>query len=189
MKFDINAARKAGYSDDEIAQFLAEQNKFDLGGALSSGYSSSDVIDFLAKPVADAGGGRGFINPPMAGQPQPTYPKLRPAPAPATDYSDMATAMQGTPMSRPQPAAPAPAPAKPPPYKNRLEALDDAVNLVEEGADFKKVAQAFSQIGIGEGDIMSHGKARKSPMFDLPEMSRKQIDQYVKPQPQQDQRG
>jgi hypothetical protein len=139
---------------------------------------------FFADTTRSAGGGRGFINPPMAGQPQPTYPKLRPAPAPATDYSDMATAMQGTPMSRPQPAAPAPAPAKPPPYKNRLEALDDAVNLVEEGADFKKVAQAFSQIGIGEGDIMSHGKARKSPMFDLPEMSRKQIDQYVKPQPQ-----
>jgi hypothetical protein len=139
---------------------------------------------FFADTTRSAGGGRGFINPPMAGQPQPTYPKLRPAPAPATDYSDMATAMQGTPMSRPQPATPAPAPAKPPPYKNRLEALDDAVNLVEEGSDFKKVAQAFSQIGIGEGDIMSHGKARKSPMFDLPEMSRKQIDQYVKPQPQ-----
>jgi hypothetical protein len=139
---------------------------------------------FFADTTRSAGGGRGSINPPMAYEPQPTYPKLRPAPAPATDYSDMATAMQGTPMSRPQPAAPAPAPAKPPPYKNRLEALDDAVNLVEEGADFKKVAQAFSQIGIGEGDIMSHGKARKSPMFDLPEMSRKQIDQYVKPQPQ-----
>ena len=136
---------------------------------------------FLSDTARKAGGGRGFINPPMAYERQPERIIAPSTPTPESDYSDMATAMQGTPMSRPQPAAPAPAPAKPPPYKNRLEALDDAVNLVEEGADFKRVAQAFSQIGIGEGDIMSHGKARKSPMFDLPEMSRKQIDQYVKP--------
>ena len=50
MKFDINAARGAGYSDDEIAGYLATENKFDLEGALKSGYSASDVVDFLAKP-------------------------------------------------------------------------------------------------------------------------------------------
>ncbi len=66
MKFDINGARKAGYSDDEIAGFLAEQNKFDLGGALSSGYSSSEVIDFLLK--------------------QPVAPAPAPAPVPRQDF-------------------------------------------------------------------------------------------------------
>jgi hypothetical protein len=52
MKFDINAAREAGYSDNEIAGYLATENKFDLEGALKSGYSATDVVDFLAKPVA-----------------------------------------------------------------------------------------------------------------------------------------
>ena len=64
MKFDINAARSSGYSDDEIADYLASQNNFDLGGALKSGYSASDVIGFLsggeapapaAAPVTDTG--------------------------------------------------------------------------------------------------------------------------------------
>lgn len=50
MKFDINAAREAGYSDNEIAGYLATENKFDLEGALKSGYSATDVVDFLAKP-------------------------------------------------------------------------------------------------------------------------------------------
>ena len=50
MKFDIDAARGAGYSDDEIAGYLATENKFDLEGALKSGYSATDVVDFLAKP-------------------------------------------------------------------------------------------------------------------------------------------
>ena len=50
MKFDYQAARTAGYSDDEIADFLAKENNFDLGGALKSGYSSTDVIDFLSTP-------------------------------------------------------------------------------------------------------------------------------------------
>lgn len=48
MKFNISAAREAGYSDDEIAQYLATENKFDLSGALKSGYSPSEVIEFLS---------------------------------------------------------------------------------------------------------------------------------------------
>jgi hypothetical protein len=64
MKFDINAARSSGYSDEEIADYLATENKFDLSGALQSGYSASEVIGFLsggeapapaAAPVIDTG--------------------------------------------------------------------------------------------------------------------------------------
>jgi hypothetical protein len=79
MKFDINAARSSGYSDEEIADYLATENKFDLSGALKSGYSASEVIGFLSGGEAassrqelpagvtpsTAGGGRGSINPPM----------------------------------------------------------------------------------------------------------------------------
>ena len=48
MKFDFEAARSAGYSDDEIAGYLAKENNFDLGGALKSGYSATDVIGYLS---------------------------------------------------------------------------------------------------------------------------------------------
>ena len=53
MAFDVDGARKAGYSDDEIAGFLSEQSGFDLAGARAAGYAPADVIGFLstaAKP-------------------------------------------------------------------------------------------------------------------------------------------
>lgn len=139
---------------------------------LSEGEDIESVVAEIERseaPVPSAGGGRGdSINPPMAGQQQPVFPRLStPAPAPI-DYGQAATDMMGTPMAAPPAPVAAPAPAKPAPYKNRLEALDDAVNLVEEGADFKRVAQSFTQIGIGEGDIIAHGIGRKSPMFQDP---------------------
>jgi len=37
MAFDVNAARKAGYSDQEIAEYLGQQNKFDAAGAGKAG--------------------------------------------------------------------------------------------------------------------------------------------------------
>lgn len=49
MPFDVEAARKAGYSDQEIADYLGEQNGFDVKGALNSGYSHKDVLEFLSK--------------------------------------------------------------------------------------------------------------------------------------------
>ncbi len=74
MKFDIDSARKAGYSDDEIAEYLATQNNFDLGGAIQSGYTSSDIIDYLAKPVAAspvaATGQRDLVDNPLNPQPK-----------------------------------------------------------------------------------------------------------------------
>jgi hypothetical protein len=47
--FDIDAARRAGYSDDEILAHLTASRKFDVAGALKSGYSKSDVIDHLSR--------------------------------------------------------------------------------------------------------------------------------------------
>lgn len=48
MPFDVAGARQAGYSDDDIADFLAAQSGFDLAGATKAGYSASEVIGFLA---------------------------------------------------------------------------------------------------------------------------------------------
>jgi hypothetical protein len=69
MAFDIVGARKAGYSDDEIAQYLSEQKKFDYFGAVGAGYTSSEILNFLTKPERTVlgqvgetfkGAGRGF---------------------------------------------------------------------------------------------------------------------------------
>lgn len=54
MAFDVQAARSAGYSDGEIASFLAEDSKFDLSAAQKAGYAPSEIIDFLTAAPAKA---------------------------------------------------------------------------------------------------------------------------------------
>ena len=46
--FDIDGARKAGYSDGEIADFLGKQHRYDVGGARKVGYSNAEIIGHLA---------------------------------------------------------------------------------------------------------------------------------------------
>jgi hypothetical protein len=150
MKIDLNAARNAGYSDDEIAEYLATENKFDLSGALSSGYSASEVIEYLSK-----------------GAPAAVAPKSEPD-VQETDYTAMATEMQGTPLPPREPRTPRAAPApreKPAPYKDRREALDDAVNFLEEGADQGKLREGFAKIGVSWDEIVAHGQKRASEFF------------------------
>lgn len=50
-KFDVEGARKEGYSDDEILDHLvaATGQKFDLQGALKEGYAKPEIIDQLAR--------------------------------------------------------------------------------------------------------------------------------------------
>lgn len=48
MPFDIEGARKSGYTDAEIADHLSQQSKFDAAGARSSGYSDADIIKHLS---------------------------------------------------------------------------------------------------------------------------------------------
>ncbi|HEX7891474.1 MAG TPA: hypothetical protein VF522_19135 [Ramlibacter sp.] len=48
MAFDVEAARKAGYSDAEIADYLASGNKFDAKKAREAGYTDSELIAHLA---------------------------------------------------------------------------------------------------------------------------------------------
>lgn len=55
-KFDVDAARKAGYSDDEILSHLTQTRKFDVEGALGKGYSKADVIGYLSGTPAEGGG-------------------------------------------------------------------------------------------------------------------------------------
>lgn len=48
MPFDVQGARKAGYSNREIADYLSSQKKFDTAGARKAGYSDEDIISHLA---------------------------------------------------------------------------------------------------------------------------------------------
>lgn len=47
MAFDIEGARKAGYSDTEIADYLGQENGFDTSAALKSGYTPDEIIGHL----------------------------------------------------------------------------------------------------------------------------------------------
>lgn len=49
MAFDVEGARKAGYTDAEIAEHLAQTSGFDLAGAKKAGYTDPEVIAHLAK--------------------------------------------------------------------------------------------------------------------------------------------
>lgn len=51
MNFDIEGARKAGYSDAEIASHLAKQSGFDADGARKAGYSDSEILSHLSTPA------------------------------------------------------------------------------------------------------------------------------------------
>lgn len=48
MAFDIDGARKAGYSDTEIANHLSEGRGFDTGAARNAGYSDTEIVDYLS---------------------------------------------------------------------------------------------------------------------------------------------
>ena len=53
MAFDIKGARAAGYSENEIADFLAKDRNFDVAAARKSGYSDNEIISHLqSTPIA-----------------------------------------------------------------------------------------------------------------------------------------
>jgi hypothetical protein len=53
--FDVEGARAAGYTDAEIADYLASEEAFDITGAREAGYTDADIIGHLsAAPAAPA---------------------------------------------------------------------------------------------------------------------------------------
>jgi hypothetical protein len=47
VTFDVEGARKAGYTDAEIAAHLASSRQFDVEGAKKAGYSDGELIAYL----------------------------------------------------------------------------------------------------------------------------------------------
>lgn len=57
MPFDVEGAKKAGYSDAEIADHLGKSSSFDVAGARKSGYTDEQIIGHLSmseKPAQPA---------------------------------------------------------------------------------------------------------------------------------------
>lgn len=54
MAFDVEGARKAGYTDAEIADYLGGQHRFDVSGARKSGYADSEIIAKLSSQQRSA---------------------------------------------------------------------------------------------------------------------------------------
>ena len=48
MGFDVEGARKAGYSEPEIVDHLAKQLNFDVAGAKKAGYSDAEILQHLS---------------------------------------------------------------------------------------------------------------------------------------------
>ena len=58
--FDINEAKRAGYSNEEIAAFLADKSGLNITKAKKAGYTSKDIIPWaiknIARPTLEFGG-------------------------------------------------------------------------------------------------------------------------------------
>ena len=82
-------------------------------------------------------------------------PAQKPAPAPT---QSALTSGVGTGATEPGPPQRAP-------YKNRIEMLDDAVNLLEEGVDREEMKQSLQKMGVKWEDVVRHGQQRGSGYF------------------------
>ena len=69
MGFDIEGARKAGYSKPEIVDHLAKQSNFDIAGAKKAGYSDAEILQHLST-AASAPESRGVAGEAPAAAPE-----------------------------------------------------------------------------------------------------------------------
>ncbi len=63
MPFDVQGAKQAGASDDQILQHLTSTRNFDVQGALKAGANKQDIINYLANTPAKKPGADHFLNP------------------------------------------------------------------------------------------------------------------------------
>jgi len=104
------------------------------------------------------GGGKGTAAPAAQAASAPT-----PAPQAAPVTNNTAEGLQNY-VPRRQPL-PLPGANEPRPYKDKAEAIDDAVNLLEEGVDKEKIISSFGRMGIPWKDIVARGQERNSEFF------------------------
>jgi len=54
MPFDIDQALKAGYTESEVAEYLAGTRDFDLAGARKAGYTDAEIVSHFSGTSAEA---------------------------------------------------------------------------------------------------------------------------------------
>lgn len=94
MQFDVAGAKREGYSEAEIAGFLASRSRFDIDGARKEGYEDKDIIAYL---MAGKGGA----------EPAPTEQEIEGASRPA----QMTLTRGGKPVLQPNAPLPEDEPA------------------------------------------------------------------------------
>lgn len=60
MAVDVSGAYRAGYSDTEIADYLAQQAGVDISETRRVGYSDREIVDYLAENAPESGVGAAF---------------------------------------------------------------------------------------------------------------------------------
>ena len=163
LSLDQQEEARQQYFEDVVAPQVPEE---DLDVARSQFYA--DTQKTLAR-AADTGDESARL---AARYPAPKQPGLLERAASAISSAlpkpvDPMGIASGKPLANEPiaPQAPAPKQREVTPYRNRTEALDDAVNLLEEGADKDVVRSSFEKGGIKFSEIVAHGKKRGSDYF------------------------
>lgn len=144
MAFDLDGARKAGYSDDEIADFMSKELGFDAPAARDAGYSSKAIVGHLAETLKTRE--RAQVN---AELDVPYRPVSR-AVAPKQNAGGGRGMMAEQAGDRAAYEAKKPTPAKPPAIvlKNKGEALGYLDDMAAAGADERAIRGAAGKMGV-----------------------------------------
>jgi hypothetical protein len=90
MAFDVEGAKKAGYSDAEIAAHLAQQSNFDVTGAKKAGYSDADIVKHLSTSETETAPAAATGSKPVMRAPSAAVPERMPAGSDVEQYLGVA---------------------------------------------------------------------------------------------------
>ncbi|MFM6989443.1 MAG: hypothetical protein ACKOXG_12400, partial [Arenimonas sp.] len=104
MGFDIDGARKAGYSDDQIADYLGEQKGLDVAAARKAGYTTDRLLVELSDAFVDRTPAAPSPAPANAGLSSVSGARRGGTRAEARPYVAPDPAISADPLSQPAPA-------------------------------------------------------------------------------------
>jgi hypothetical protein len=89
VNFDLAGARKVGYSDADIAEYLAGEASFDIAGARRAGYPDEAIINFIiSRPSYDPPKASWTWEEARSGRPTSPMFKFIPSPLPAQSVDE-----------------------------------------------------------------------------------------------------
>jgi hypothetical protein len=154
--FDIEAAKKSGYTDDEILSHLTRTRKFDIEGAVREGHDKAAIIRHLSMqpggpplPPEDIGAGMTGLRPPLPpGVTSRFFSSLAETALPSTTLADYAY-----------------------PFLHPIEAIKNLPSvagaiLEAQGAEATTAGEAFKAGEYGKAAL--HGLGYTVPLFGPP---------------------